>query len=136
MKTITLCGVLFVWLIIGTTSCKHDAYEAKIVNYDTNTTNTQVDTPSFRGDIFPIFQTSCASAGGCHNTTSQRAGYEFSSYETSVAKGIVKGKAEDSKIYQTIITTDPTRLMPPGAPLLPKQKELVRDWINTGAPDN
>lgn len=135
MKTITLCGVLFVLVIAGTTGCKHDAYETKIANNDTNTTNTQVDTPSFRRDIFPIFKTSCAYTG-CHAANSKRAGYEYSDYHTTVAKGIKAGDAANSKVYQSITTREVTDVMPPGAPLLPEQQKLIELWINQGAKNN
>lgn len=136
MKTITLLGVLFVLSIVSIiTACKHNAYEPQIESNDTNKQTIAVDTPSFERDIFPIFKTSCAS-NGCHNATSQRAGYEYSSYTTAVAKGIKEGDAEGSKVYQSIATTDVKKLMPPGAPLLPKQQQLIKDWINNGAKNN
>ncbi len=131
MKFITLFGLLFV-LGIVLHSCKHEAPTPVVLQNNTSVAGNV----SFQKDVLPILQTSCASTGGCHNAVSKADGYQLTSYATTMQKGIKPGDAAGSKVYQAIIETDPMELMPPGAPLLPAQKEIIKQWIDQGAKDN
>ncbi len=87
----------------------------------------------FEGDILPIFISSCAKSG-CHDAASGKEGYVLNSYQNITKKGIVPGKASDSKIFR-VLTEDGDDRMPqsPYPPLLASQIDLVKRWINEGA---
>ena len=84
----------------------------------------------FEGDVLPTFVSSCAKSG-CHNAVSKEEGYVLDSYQNIVKKGLKPGNANDSEIFEEIVSGD----MPPnGEPKLSAaQIELIRDWINEGA---
>ncbi len=121
-------------LLIGITlliSCKHE-----IPLDPNNPPGGGADTGiCFKNDILPIFQTRCAFTAGCHNATDRSEGYQLDSYDNIVARGIDKGNAAKSKIYEVITDDNPDKIMPqpPNAPLTTAQKALIARWINEGA---
>ncbi|MEJ2538366.1 MAG: hypothetical protein P8188_00055 [Gemmatimonadota bacterium] len=97
--------------------------------------------PSFADDIMPIFQESCVR---CHGEVDEsgfpytEGGLSLMSYE-DVMKGsefgsvIEPGNPEDSYLLTQVENGD----MPDeGDPLSVEQIELIRAWIEAGAPDN
>jgi hypothetical protein len=97
---------------------------------DTNVVDTSV---CFERDILPIFTGNCA-ISGCHNASSAEKGYVFTSYATIIAKGIVKGNASGSEVYEECYYD----LMPksPVKVLDSTDLSLMKRWINMGAPDD
>ncbi|PZF70794.1 hypothetical protein DN068_21355 [Taibaiella soli] len=112
-------------------ACKHDLPKpAGSLNTDT-TTQVVPDTGiCFERDILPVFITYCTRSG-CHDAQTQPDGYNFTSYETIIAKGIVTGDAKASLIYKDIANGS----MPwyPNPQLSSEQKALIARWINEGA---
>ena len=95
----------------------------------------------FNRDIRPILADACYH---CHgpDPASRKASMRFDREEDIFAqhkKGlvVVKGKPLESLLYQRITTTDQDDVMPPPdahIQLKPEQKELLRRWIEQGAP--
>lgn len=88
----------------------------------------------FTRDILPIFVSNCAKAG-CHDAISKMEGYQFTDYNTIVAKNFVAGNANATELYEKITEDKPDKIMPPlpSSPLTAAQIALIRRWINEGA---
>ena len=88
----------------------------------------------FQRDVLPIFQSNCTQSG-CHNSQDREEGYDLSSYEQIVSKGIVPGNYKSSKIYKVLVAPGGEGLMPqsPYSRLTDAQITLVALWINEGA---
>ncbi|MGB0370377.1 MAG: DUF2231 domain-containing protein [Opitutales bacterium] len=108
----------------------------------------QAQEPAFQFDgveaalpVYRIFERSCAE---CHDGTSRsRSKGKFGTvldFESMRADEdlIIPGNAEDSEIYLIVTDPDPEFLMPPPdsdcPPLTEVEAELVKLWINAGAP--
>src|SRR5712692_5914696 len=91
----------------------------------------------YRADIQPIFRTSCYS---CHQGEKASASLHLDSKTAALAggisgKAIVSGSSKDSLILKRLLSDDPRVRMPFGGTPLPAQKiELIRAWIDQGAP--
>lgn len=101
----------------------------------------KLDRPvDFRKDIQPILKANCLA---CHNKSDRQSGLSLESVEEMIKggdidTGIVKGKPEESYLYQLAShQQEPTMPEMPndvGAkPLTPKQLALLRQWIIEGA---
>ena len=99
---------------------------------------------SYSLDVQPIYNTSCA---GCHPALSAPNLGAGTSYAATV--GITSGcgslvyvvasNSATSYLYQKMINATPTcgARMPPGGPFLPAATtDIIRDWIDNGAPNN
>lgn len=94
----------------------------------------------FNRDIRPILSDNCFS---CHGPDEQQRKAKlrldtkdglFLSSEGTIVK---PGKIDESEIYQRLIASDKDEVMPPpesNKTLKPEQKELVKKWIEQGAP--
>jgi len=88
-------------------------------------------------DIQPILATHCWS---CHgpDERSRQADLRFDSREIAISTAaIVPNKPQESGLVERIHATEPDRMMPPPEtkkPLSDRQKELLRQWIEQGAP--
>jgi len=103
-------------------------------NNNTDTTKDIVDTTvCFQRDILPIFTAYCAKSG-CHDAITDAKGYNLSSYATIIQKGIVKGSAASSEIYAECYNGKMPKS--PTPPLNGTQMNLLKQWINMGAPDD
>lgn len=99
------------------------------------------DTVSFENDILPIFQQSCAK---CHGATDENgvlraeAGLDLLAYEKVMAGSefgtvIEAGDVKGSYLIDMLVDG----AMPEeGEPLPEEQIQLIRDWIEAGAPNN
>src|SRR4051812_1721957 len=95
----------------------------------------------FNRDIRPILSDNCFA---CHGPDSakRKAGLRLDREEGLFGKAengvpIVKGKPQESAAYERITSDDPDEQMPPSAShkkLTPEQKDLIRRWIEQGAP--
>ena len=99
-------------------SCQHDGIPAD-----------QMKQICFTGEVLPIFQNSCATTG-CHDAGGGESGYVFTDY-TSIMKSITPSNANNSKAYQSIVST--FKLMPPDNALPISKRTLIRLWIDQGA---
>lgn len=92
------------------------------------------DDPSYAQDVQPIFNRSCTV---CHGAA---GGVDLTSYQHTMAGGadgpiVVPGDPETSPLYAFISGGTPLS-MPPGQPLPSADVQLIRRWIEAGAPDN
>src|SRR5262245_22675828 len=130
-------------LLICTLACGaagHDALQAA----------TAADNPSpsgkaptaakvdFTRDVRPIFENRCYE---CHGEKKQKNGLRLdrksaaSRPADSGKPAILPGKSADSPLIQRLTSDDSDEVMPPkGARLTGQQIQLIRDWIDQGAP--
>lgn len=98
--------------------------------------------PTYERDLKPFLAKRCAA---CHNAkkvdnVDVSGGLALDTYEavTGVANGhkvVVPGKASESELFRRLVETDEDRRMPLSEkPLAPPQQDLVRRWIEAGAP--
>ena len=83
---------------------------------------------SFQDINMTIFIPKCLN---CHQGNNARGGYDMSNYNLIMSL-VVVNNANASELYKRCY--DDT--MPPGRPLTKAEKDKIRDWINTGAPNN
>jgi len=87
----------------------------------------------FESDVLPIFQSNCAKSG-CHDAASHQEGYVLDNYANIIKKGIVFGRATNSKIYKVLFESGNDKMPPPPNPdLTAAQKAIIGKWINEGA---
>lgn len=88
----------------------------------------------FNEDILPIFVSNCAQSG-CHNAVNKKEGYDFTSYE-GIMKGVVAGHPLRSEVYTVIRGSNPSMPEQPYSKLSQANVELIKLWINMGAPNS
>lgn len=96
--------------------------------------------PDFGRDILPILSDKCFH---CHgpDAGARKAGLRLDTKEGAfrVKKGkavIIPGKSAESELIQRILSKDEAEVMPPpeaNRSLSEKQKELLRQWVDSGA---
>lgn len=88
----------------------------------------------FTRDILPIFVSNCA-IPGCHDAVTRSEGFQFTDYNSIVAKEFVAGNADATELYEKITEDKADKIMPPppNSPLTSAQIALIRRWINEGA---
>lgn len=91
-------------------------------------------TPTFAGDVQPIFLANCAA---CHGSF---GGWDASSYDSALNSGdhapvIIPGDPDGSLLIQKLRGTQTLGgSMPPSGPLSPEQIQILTDWVANGAP--
>ena len=80
---------------------------------------------TFEADIYPIFQTKC-NQGACHGDDG-KAFPKYTSY------GIIKAKSRKIA-YRLKKKKDPMPPLDAAIPLTPEERQLLLDWIASGAP--
>ena len=94
----------------------------------------QAGQPAFESDILPILRAKCVE---CHGESSPQAGLDLrtlgSTLRGSTSGPVVSiGSAEESLLIQKVVS----QAMPPGPEKLNRREmELLRLWIDQGAPD-
>lgn len=123
-KTLRTC-IALIWGV-GLASASRAADPPKHVDFDR--------------DIRPIFSDNCYS---CHGPDENKRKAKlrldtkdglFKSADGSIVK---PGNIDESEIYQRLIAADTDEVMPPpksNKTLKPEQKELIKKWIEQGAP--
>lgn len=103
---------------------------------DTSGVPCSPDTVYFQNQILPLLVSNCAMSG-CHDVASHQEGVITTNY-TNIRQKVVPFNPSQSKIYKSIIATDPDDRMPrpPAAPLTTDQKNLIKKWIEQGALNN
>lgn len=89
---------------------------------------------SYTQTIQPLLINNC-NFSGCHANGSRAGKVELSSYD-SVAKNLIPFNAPASKLYYSLIKTDPLRVMPPAGKLHADKIQSVWLWIEQGAQHN
>lgn len=111
-------------MILCTSSCYYDEFVE----------NVPIDSAvSFTADIQPIFSANCTS---CHPILVSSPDLTEGNSYSSITKGIyiVANDAEASVLYQRLLGNP--RIMPPSGSLPASEIDLIRIWIEQGAPDN
>lgn len=111
-------------VLLMLSSCYKDNEEDLYKNYYSQN---QCDTSnvSFASDIMPIIQGNCATTG-CHVQGGAGPGI-FVNYNGLMEK-------VNSGTFEQRVLID--KNMPPAAPLSVCQQNLIRAWLNAGAPNN
>lgn len=114
MKKIIFSVFVLLSLILST--CTSDLYNPDVC---------------FQENVLPIFVSKC-SMSGCHNSTNQADGYDFTNYE-GIIKGVIAKHPFQSEIYKAIRGSNPS--MPPlNYPSLTKKEiDYIKIWIKMGA---
>jgi mono/diheme cytochrome c family protein len=88
----------------------------------------------FERDVLPIFQSNCTQSG-CHNSQDREAGYDLTSYDKIVRKGIEPFDYQSSEIYEVIVKPFGEEAMPqsPYSRLTDEQITTIALWIDEGA---
>jgi cytochrome c553 len=115
--TATIATILVI--IVFQLSC-----DKKVGNKDLN----------FNDQILPIFISNCAGSG-CHNSKDMAAKYDFTNYE-GIMKGVVPKKPLRSEVYTNIKGANPSMPIAPYNKLKQAEVELIKLWINMGAPNS
>jgi hypothetical protein len=87
----------------------------------------------FARDILPVLVSKCASTG-CHDALSQREGYIFTSYTTTM-NAVIPRNPGGSKLYNVISSSSGENKMPPAGSkqLVVAEIDSIRKWISYGA---
>lgn len=87
----------------------------------------------FARDILPVLVSRCASAG-CHDATTHKEGYNFTSYATT-RNTVTAGNPGQSKLYQVITKSSGEEKMPPAgsSQLTVAEIDSIGKWISYGA---
>ena len=93
---------------------------------------------NFHRDIRPLFEASCV---GCHGAERQKGGLRLDTRDGALKGGnegpaYVEGDASKSHLYQLVSlhAEDSDRMPAKGDPLTGQQQELLKRWIEGGAP--
>ncbi len=94
--------------------------------------------PDFARDIQPIFKARCYS---CHDARKKTASLRFDIRSAALRggesgkKAIVPGHASEGELIKRVMSTNDEEVMPPSGPKLTAlQIEMLRRWIDAGAP--
>ncbi len=112
---------LFIWCLIGFlswSSCTNEYLQ-------------DVNDVCFESDVLPIFISNCTQSG-CHNSTDKERGYDLSSYESIISRGIEAGNYKNSEVYQSLVSIA-ERMPYEKDPLSDKQISTIALWIEQGA---
>ena len=92
-----------------------------------------IDRACFTRDILPVLVSRCATSG-CHDATSHKSGYTFTSYTTTM-KSVSAGNPGNSRLYQAINLTSGENRMPPSgrSQLTVAEIDSIGSWISYGA---
>jgi len=88
----------------------------------------------FARDVQPIFRQNCI---GCHGPTKQTNGLRVDRRSSVMKPGsrrVMPGSLENSFLYHRLIGSEFGIQMPPTGPLHPEQIQIIKAWIEQGAP--
>jgi mono/diheme cytochrome c family protein len=90
---------------------------------------------SFSSDVLPVFEARCQR---CHGTGRAEAGLRLTSHADVMAGSdygavVIPGNAATSRLVEVIVSGE----MPLGGQRLPETDiQIIRNWVDAGAPDN
>lgn len=137
MKKHIIFSVLFAWITISYTACKHEVptlseLESRLPSVSVSCST---DTVYFVNTIQPLLISSCAMSG-CHDAISHKEGINLTTY-SGVMREVNSGNAAKSSLYKSMIETGKDRMPPaPASAFTSTQLAQVRTWINQGARNN
>lgn len=124
-KILNLTGKLAVlMLMLSLTGCYYD----EVIEIAPLPPGTEV---SFADDIQPIFTQNCIACHGGSISPDLREGNSYDAIVNGVF--IVPNDIDASVLYQRLIGNG--NIMPPGNPLATTDINLVKSWIEDGAPE-
>ena len=89
----------------------------------------------FRRDVQPIFKANCI---GCHGPAQQMNGFRLDRRSAAMKGGTIAvigpGNSAASRLYLRLIGNQYGMQMPPTGPLSQDQINIVKAWIDQGAP--
>lgn len=89
----------------------------------------------FGRDVQPIFKTYCI---GCHGPTQQMNGFRLDRRSDAMRGGTIAvigpGNSAGSRLYQRLIGDQYGLQMPPTGPLPQEKIDIIKAWIDEGAP--
>lgn len=139
MKKLLIFIFAFTIFTFGINSCKHEIplfLDDIDKNIDTSKYPCSPDTVYYQNQIQPIFNTYCTGTD-CHSGPKPKENLNLSSYANAIASGKIKPyNAADSKVYKSLIDSDPGDRMPPGGSMPQEKIDLIKKWINQGAKNN
>jgi hypothetical protein len=94
----------------------------------------QENTVSYALTIQPLLANNC-NFSGCHANGSRAGKVELSVYD-NVKNNVIPFNADGSKLYFSLIKTNPLRVMPPAGKLHANKIQSVWLWIEQGARNN
>ncbi|MBK7406794.1 MAG: hypothetical protein IPJ40_01195 [Saprospirales bacterium] len=122
MKLLALPSILLlIGILLSVPSCTKEYIE-------------DINGVCFERDVLPVFVSNCTQSG-CHNSIEKKEGYDLSSYESIIKRGIIPGNYKGSTIYQSIATSFGENSMPPPPHnrLSSEQVTNIALWIDQGA---
>lgn len=106
------------------TGCFYDKEE--LVYPQTGTGNCDTANMTFSTTILPLINTRC---NDCH-TGNVTSGFNFSNYN------VLRARAISGELMNRLTTTDPSKHMPQGGPMLPDcEIQKFRAWVARNAPN-
>ncbi len=123
---------IIVLLVIGCSlsSCYYDTFPEEVI---IDPPNPDEDV-SYMNDIMPLWNADCIS---CHKGTIPPDLRDEFSYNSLIDGGfVVRGDAESSILYKSLLGIDGIQLMPPDAQWPDAKIAWVKEWIDQGAEDN
>ena len=141
MNKIALFAISTIFVFISIQSCVHTPDQIIPQPIDTTKTDTLIKRPCssdsvyYATDIQPLFNLYCVGSG-CHNLPNPADNINLSSLSTAMASGKIKPyNSANSKVYLSLIDTDPNNRMPPSGNLPLDKIALIKKWIDQGAKD-
>ena len=111
-------------------SCYYDSFPQDIDNGGGEVP----DDISYANDIQPMWDADCVA---CHPTLAQPDLRPGTSYNSLLNGGyVIKGDADNSVLYQSLLGANGVSLMPTGGMWPTSKIKTVEVWINEGAKDN
>lgn len=95
-------------------------------------------TVTYDDHILPIFESRC---NRCHNDDRARGGLSLTSFNMAMTGGssgevIQKGNPDGSRLLRLAMQVEEPKMPPSGDPLSAEELDLIRKWIQLGAPQN
>jgi mono/diheme cytochrome c family protein len=92
---------------------------------------------TFEGHVADIFEQRCMR---CHNEDKQKGGLSLDTMGALMTGGasgeVIKvGDPDGSRLFRLINGTEEPKMPPSGDPLSPEQLDIIRKWIQLGAPE-
>ncbi len=87
----------------------------------------------FAHEVLPLLKTHCAE---CHSNGTYKGGFSLDDRDALIGSEVLKlGHADESEMFERVISDDPDERMPPkGDGLSKKEVDILRRWINQKAP--